>query len=107
MAAWGLADLALYKGRFAESVRLLEQGASADLAAKNKDSAAEKFAKVAYTQLMAQHKGPAIAAAEKALANSETVKIRFLAAQVLADAGEVAKAPKRLQKLRILHHHRV
>ncbi len=92
--AWGLADLALYRGRFSEAVRLLEQGASADLTAKNKDSAAEKFAKLAYTHLSAQQKAPAIAAAEKALANSDTVKIRFLAAQVLSGAGDVAKAQK-------------
>jgi eukaryotic-like serine/threonine-protein kinase len=94
MAAWGLADLALYQGRFAEAVRLLEQGASADLAANNKDAAAEKFAKLAYTHLAAQRKGPAIAAAEKALSNSQTAKIRFLAAQMFSEAGDVARAQK-------------
>jgi eukaryotic-like serine/threonine-protein kinase len=94
MAAWGLADLALYQGRFADAVHLLEQGASSDLAAKNKDAAAEKFAKLAYTELSMQRKAPAIAAAEKALANSETVKIRFLAAQILAETGQEAKAQK-------------
>ena len=32
-AASGLADLALYEGRFAEAIRMLEQGAAADVAA--------------------------------------------------------------------------
>jgi tetratricopeptide (TPR) repeat protein/predicted Ser/Thr protein kinase len=94
MAAWGLSDLALYQGRFADAVRMLEKGASSDLAAKNNDAAAEKFAKLAYTQLWMQRKGSAIAAAEKALANSQTIKIRFLAAQVFTETGEQAKAQK-------------
>jgi tetratricopeptide (TPR) repeat protein len=94
MAAWGLADLALYQGRFAEAVRLLEQSVSSDLGAKNTDAAAEKFAKLAYTQLSMQRKGPAIAAAEKALANSQTSKIRFLAAQIFTETGQVDKAQK-------------
>src|SRR6266849_6725595 len=37
LSALGLADLALYQGRFVDAVRLLEQGAIADLAAKNND----------------------------------------------------------------------
>ncbi|MGB2898432.1 MAG: protein kinase [Candidatus Acidiferrum sp.] len=94
MSAWGLADLALYQGRFADAVRMLEKGASSDLAAKNNDAAAEKFAALAYAQLWMQRKGPAIAAAEKALANSQTVKIRFLAAKVFAETGQPAKAQK-------------
>jgi len=94
MAAWGLADVDLYQGHFTDAVRLLEQGVSADLAANNKDAAAEKFAKIAYTQLSMQHKRPAIAAAEKALANSETSKIRLLTAQIFIETGELAKAQK-------------
>jgi len=94
LSDWGLADLALYQGRFADAVRMFEKGASSDLAAKNQDSAAEKFAALAYTQLCMKRKGPAIAAAEKALANSQTVKVRLLAALVFAETGEQAKAQK-------------
>src|SRR5579863_6721628 len=93
-SALGLADLAVYQGRFADSVRILEQGAAADLAAKNNDSAADKFTALAYTQLWMQRDGPASAAAEKALANSQEVKIRFLAAKVLAETGQRDKAQK-------------
>jgi tetratricopeptide (TPR) repeat protein len=94
LSNWGLADLSLYQGRFADAVRMLEKGASLDLAAKNNDSAAEKFVTLAYTQLYMQRKAPAIAAAEKALANSQSVKVRFLAALVFAETGQQAKAQK-------------
>ncbi len=93
-SAWGLADLAVYQGRFTDSVRILEQGAAADLAAKNNDSAADKFTALAYTQLWMQRDALATAAVEKALANSKEVKIRFLAAKVFAETGQPDKAQK-------------
>ena len=64
-AASGLGDLAVYEGRFSDAVRILEQGAAADLAAKNPDRAAAKFASLAYAQLLRGQKGAAIAAAEQ------------------------------------------
>src|ERR1051326_6908526 len=69
-AASGLADLAIYEGRFAEAVRLLEQAAAADVAAHQPDRAADKFAPLAHTQLLRHQNGPALSAAESALANS-------------------------------------
>jgi tetratricopeptide (TPR) repeat protein len=94
LSNWGLADWALYQGRFTDAARSFEKGATSDLAAKNNDSAAEKFATLAYTHLSMRHKDLAIAAAEKALANSQTVKVRFLAALVFAETGQEAKAQK-------------
>ncbi len=94
MAATGLADLAIYEGRFTAAVRILEEGAAADLAAKRPDAAADKFAALAYTQLWMQHQRPAIAAMNQALANSQSLKIRFLAARIFIEAGEVAKTQK-------------
>ena len=94
MAAISLADLALYEGRFGDAVRILEEGAAADLAAKNPDAAANKFAALAYTQWCRQQKQPAVATAEKALANSQEVSIRFLAARIFVEAGEIRKAQK-------------
>ena len=90
----GLADLALYQGRFTDAVRMFEQGAASDLAAKNNDSAAEKFATLAYARLSMRLRRPAVGDAEKALANSQTVKVRFLAALVFAETGQQAKAQK-------------
>jgi tetratricopeptide (TPR) repeat protein len=91
-AASGLADLALYEGRFTDAIRILDQGANTDLANKYPDEAAAKFAALAYTRLLLDQKGLAVAAAEKALASSKTVKIRFLAGRVLAAAGQAARA---------------
>lgn len=94
MSTAGLADLGLYEGRFTEAVKLLEKGAGADLAAKSNDSAADKYAALSYTQMMRGDKKEAVAAAEKALATSPSVKIRFLAARTFVEAGELAKAQK-------------
>lgn len=94
MAALGLADMAMYEGHFADAVRLLEKTAAADLQAKRPNSAADNFAKLAHAQLLREQKGAAVAAADKALANSQSVQIRFLAGRVFAETGELAKAQK-------------
>ncbi len=92
MSASGLIDLAVYEGRYADAVRLGDQGAAADLAAKNPDRAAAKFAEQAYAQLLRGRRPAAVAAAGKALANSQVVKIRFLAARIFVEAGQPAEA---------------
>jgi eukaryotic-like serine/threonine-protein kinase len=88
----GLADLALYEGRFKDAARTLAQGAAADLASGDPDRAANKFAALAYAEQLRQENRAAIAAAEKALANSKAAKIRFLAARVFVESGDAAKA---------------
>jgi tetratricopeptide (TPR) repeat protein len=92
LASSGLADVASYEGRNADAVRILEQGVAADLTAKNADSAAEKLAALAQLQLSRGQKGPAAAAANKAVSMSQSVPVRVLAARTLLEAGEVAKA---------------
>jgi tetratricopeptide (TPR) repeat protein len=94
MAASGFADLAVYEGRFADAVRILEQGAAADLAAKNPENAADKFAALGQTQLLRGQNRAALAAAQKALANSKSIKVRFLAGQNFVAVGQSAKAQK-------------
>jgi tetratricopeptide (TPR) repeat protein len=88
IAASGLGDLALYSGRYAEAVRILEQGAEADRAAGNPDLAAAKLAAIAHAELARGHKTAAVDAAAKALATSQTMKIRFLAGHVYAQVGD-------------------
>jgi serine/threonine protein kinase/tetratricopeptide (TPR) repeat protein len=90
--ASGLGDIALYEGRFSDAAGLFAQGADADLASKNTDRGAAKFAALAYTELLRQKHAAAVAAAEMALANSTAIKIRFLSARVFVEAGAVAKA---------------
>ncbi len=91
-AAAGLADLALYEGRFTDAARILEQGAAVDQKAGNPDAMAGKLAALAYVELGRRHRPQALAAAKRALRGSQSAKIRFLAAQIFLDAGESARA---------------
>jgi tetratricopeptide (TPR) repeat protein len=91
-AASGLGDLAVYEGRFADAVRIFEGGAATDLAAKNPDKAAVKYTSVAFAHLAAGHKGLAVAAADKALLNSKSMPVRFLAARIFVESGAIDKA---------------
>ena len=91
-AVSGSGDVATYEGRFAEAARILGEGAAADVAAKEPNRAAAKFTALAFAQLSRKQNPVAIAAANNALKNSQTVKIRFLAGRVFAEAGESRKA---------------
>jgi tetratricopeptide (TPR) repeat protein len=99
MATSSLSDLELYQGRFSQAVKLLEQGAEADLKAKIPENATSKFAALAYAELLRGQSKPAIAAADKALANGQTIQVRFLAGRVFAEAGEMAQAKKMAESL--------
>ena len=88
----GLGDLAAYEGRFGEAVKILEAGAAADLLAKEPDRAAAKLAALAHAQLSWGRPAAAAAAAERALENSKTIKIKFLVGRILAETGQAAKA---------------
>jgi eukaryotic-like serine/threonine-protein kinase len=98
MAA-GLGDLAMHQGHFAEAVRILDTAAAADVKAGEPDRAATKLAALAYANLLRQQKGPAVAAAQKALANSKIPKIRFLAARTFVEAGQIAQAQAQAESL--------
>ena len=93
-AVSGLADLALYEGRFSDAVRTLERAVAADLDSKNADGAAMKLVLLAHVHLMRAQKGPAVAAARKAVMNSNAHQIQFLAARVMVEAGAIAEAQK-------------
>ena len=99
MATSSLADLELYQGHFSQAVKLLGQGAEADLKAKIPENATSKFAALAYAELLRGQSKPAIAAAGKALANGQTIQVRFLAGRVFAEAGEMAQAKKMADSL--------
>jgi tetratricopeptide (TPR) repeat protein len=94
MAVVSLADLAAYQGRFTEAARILQQGAESDLSHQMSDGAARKFAALAGVKLWQGDKPAALAAANKALSNNQSVKIRFLVARVYVETGELAKAQK-------------
>ena len=91
-AASGSADIASYEGRFEEAVTLLTAGVDADLAADQPDRAAAKLAAIAYAEISRGNEPAAIAAADAALQQSPTAKIRFLAARIYAEAGAADRA---------------
>ena len=93
-AASGLADLAVYEGRFSDAGRILESGAAADLKAKRPENAANKDAALSRVHLLLGRKQAALAAAEKALANSQAMQVKFLAGRTFVEAGEAAKGEK-------------
>jgi len=91
-AASGLADIAIYEGRYSDAVQILERAAAADLEAKFADRAAAKYTALGYAEISRRRPAAAIAAAGKALANNESARVRFLAARIFVDAGEIDKA---------------
>lgn len=97
--AIGMADLALYQGRPAEAVTLLEGGIEKDLATKKPEWAAAKYALLASAQLMLGKKPAAAAAAERAIASTRDDGIQFLAARGLIQAGQEQKARPVIQTL--------
>jgi eukaryotic-like serine/threonine-protein kinase len=88
-AASGLGDLAIAEGRFADAVRILDEGIVKDLAANDVEHAAAKLMAVAHAELARGRAAAAIAAVERALAISKAVKIRFLAGRSLVEAGQI------------------
>jgi eukaryotic-like serine/threonine-protein kinase len=92
LGAAGIADLAIYQGRFKEAVDLLQKGAAADSAAHRADGAADKFSALGYTQLSRGDKPAALAAVKSALDLSKEVKTRFIAARIFAATDEAARA---------------
>jgi tetratricopeptide (TPR) repeat protein len=99
LATAALADSALYQGHFSEAMKLLEQGANADLQAKSPENATSKLAALAYAQLLRGDSKAAVASADKALATGQTLQVRFLAGRVFAEAGDAAKAQKMADSL--------
>ena len=94
MANAGLADLAAYQGKYAEAASILTNGAAADVAAKNTDGAARKYAALGnIEELQGKHEA-ALSDIGKALTYSQSTQIEFLAANTYVDAGETAKAQK-------------
>jgi len=88
----GLGELAMYEGRFAEASRIFTEGAAADEAAMNPGRAAGKLAVLGYLEFLRGRNQPAIAAIEKALANSNEPGIRFTAARTLVLVGRTDQA---------------
>ena len=98
-AAAGMADVAIYAGRYNDAIRILQQGADEDLKAGFKEPAAMKLSALADTLLLKGRKSEAARAAERALEANQTVKIRFRAGMVFAAADQEARVREMIDKL--------
>jgi tetratricopeptide (TPR) repeat protein/predicted Ser/Thr protein kinase len=92
MADTGLADLALYEGRTADAIHILERAIASDVAANDNASAAGKQAMLAEAQLALGQKDSALASAEKAVRTDPVDGIEFIAATIYIEGGKTAAA---------------
>ena len=92
LASIGLADVAMYQGRYGDAEPLLTAGVAADEAVKNTSGAALKYAALAELYL-AQHKtAAAVNAAQRAMRVSRSNAVLVPAARVLTAAGKETEA---------------
>ena len=87
IASIGLADIAMYQGRNADALAILEKGIAADLAAKNVSSAAVKLAAAAAAE---SNRGKAVEYANRSIELDKNSA--FAAARVLVESGQESKA---------------
>ncbi len=92
MAGLGLADIAMYEGRAADAVAILERSIAGDLAANNPAYAAIKMGALGQAHLLRGNKAAAVAAADRALATAKTNEVSVAAARIYLEAGQAAKA---------------
>jgi tetratricopeptide (TPR) repeat protein/predicted Ser/Thr protein kinase len=92
IAATGLADLDLYRGKLVDASSILEKAVSADLAAKNTESAAGNMAILALLQTTLGKTKESVSTASKAVEESKDVSVLYRAAQVYIAAGQEEKA---------------
>ena len=94
LAAIGLADLAMYQGRFDEAVPILEQGLKEDDAAKNVAGAAAKAIALAEAHHARADSGAAATAIQRARQSSSDPSILVPAARLLSASGRTADADR-------------
>jgi len=92
LAVSGLADLAMYEGRFKDAQEILQKGIDTDIANGWKFRAADKHLILAQIHLLQGDKNLATAAADLGLDTYKNEEIMFTAAQTYIHSGEVNKA---------------
>jgi tetratricopeptide (TPR) repeat protein len=98
-AAAGLADIALYQGRVAEAIKILDGAVSQDSANKDPDGAATKLSYLAEAQLLAANPAGGARSATRALALSHQNPIQFWAARAYVGANQESKAQSIAQEM--------
>ena len=91
-ASAGLADIALYEGRAADAIQILEKGIKDDTANKNADGAANKLARLGEARLLTGNPNGAARDAQSALALSNQTNVIFWGARTFIGANQDQKA---------------
>ncbi|HEX4785085.1 MAG TPA: protein kinase, partial [Candidatus Sulfotelmatobacter sp.] len=99
IAATGLSDLALYEGRTADAKGILEQAITADLAAKDAESAADRTATLAQAELALGKIPEAVSSTNRIASASTDAGVLYRSAQVYLAAGQQAKALQTVEPL--------
>ena len=92
LANLGLADLAIYTGRFADAYTLLNDGIERDVESGNSAAAAVKQIALAETLAAQGNPSAAVLAVNRALELSRQDSVRVAAARILVQAGELEQA---------------
>ncbi|HEX4664900.1 MAG TPA: serine/threonine-protein kinase, partial [Terriglobales bacterium] len=91
MSSTGLADLAVYQGRFTEAITVLLPGIDQDITRKDNGSAASKLTCLASTYLYVGQKAKALEAAGRAVMTSNEDSVLFSAGRIYAETKQTAK----------------
>ena len=91
-ASTGLADIAAYEGRLADTITILKKEIDFDLKNNQNFIAADKYTFLAQTYMLQGGKNLALEAADSAAATSKAGEILFSAAEIFVQAGEDDKA---------------
>jgi serine/threonine protein kinase/tetratricopeptide (TPR) repeat protein len=99
MANLGLADLAMFEGRDADAIALLDKGIAADLAAKETAGAAAKTIVLGQAYLSRGDKKKALSAADSAIKLDHQPSVLMAAGELYVNAGDAARAAKLVNQL--------
>jgi len=92
LSSAGLADIAMYEGRWEDALTILEEGIEQDLQAERAAWAARKMAVAALAMWKMGKKTDALAAADRAVGTHQAVAVLFPAAGVYLQAGSENRA---------------
>ena len=100
LATNGLADLAIYEGRYSDAIQMLEKGVAIDAALPDARGAAIKSVMLAYAQLSDGNTKAALSAASTAVTHSKASDIQYLAGRLLAAGKDIPRAQAVIEYLR-------
>jgi tetratricopeptide (TPR) repeat protein len=92
LASLGLADVAMYEGRFGDAAALLEKGIAGDRETKNEAGAAAKMVALAQSYAALGRTGDAIRTARDASTRSKAPRVLVPAAEILIEGKRASEA---------------